>query len=142
VTDTSSLRSFIEARLAEDERAALAIKSELRIWLAVGGWPEHCPTKVVSGEVLIVDDDADMATEVMPHIARHDPARVFREVAAKRAILARHPVDPYGACEGCGYGRWDGDTPWVSDAEECPELRIVASVWSDHPDYRTEWSTA
>jgi hypothetical protein len=124
---TDDLRAFIEARLAEDERAALAIKPELRGWQTAGGWPEHYPTKVVSGEVLIVDDDADMATEVMPHIVRHDPARVLREVAAKRALLLE--IDSELA-----------DDPSVIEGMTGDRLQIMASVWSDHPDFRTEWA--
>jgi Family of unknown function (DUF6221) len=140
MTDTSSLRAFIEARLADDERTALAIKPELRGWQTAGGWPEHHPTKVVSGEVLIVDDDADMATEVMPHIARHDPARVLREVAAKRAILAdldraraqakQHPKDL-------------ATTGWMLGIMRA--LGYLALAWNDHLDFDpswTSWSTA
>ena len=81
------------------------------------------------------------------HIARHDPARVLREIAAKRAIVAaHHPETPskYGhdvlRCAVCQTERgvWAEDRhadPWP-----CLTLRHLAAVWSDHPDYRAEWA--
>jgi hypothetical protein len=67
------------------------------------------------------------------------PARVLREVAAKRAILAEHkPYETGGThlsgpvfCSTCG----------EEDAVEvpCGTLRHLAAVYSDHPDYRPEW---
>jgi hypothetical protein len=86
------------------------------------------------------------------HIARHDPARVLREVAAKRKIVAWHSSqhnvggtvwDPAAQfcstcgdqcthvgearCEACGYD--DG----------CPTVLLLASVYDDHPDYEQAW---
>ncbi len=68
--------------------------------------------------------DDDLANAV--HIARHDPARVLREVEATRALIAaiEHP-DPNQGPE-YGYG-----------------LRLAlmfrAAVYSDHPDYDQSW---
>jgi len=82
------------------------------------------------------------------HIARWSPARVLAEVAAKRRIMARHRpltaaddmVKPewYGSCDGCGPS-WNDErhTPTMDD---CPELRDLASIYSDHPYYRREWT--
>jgi hypothetical protein len=84
----------------------------------------------VGGDVIVYDEGAPGDVE-FDHIARHDPARVLREVEAKRALLALHrPNQVVGigrACTYCGY-LWP-----------CPEARITVSVWSDHPDYRPEW---
>ena len=71
------------------------------------------------------------------------PARVLREVAAKRLIIAAHNTTvrermrshpEYGQdywCDTCSHenpaGRW------------CRTLLLLASAWSDHPDYRQEW---
>lgn len=84
------------------------------------------------------------------HIVRHDPARVLAEVAAKRRVLARHcPADPRPmwsspawrnvcACIGCGLER-DGD--WnTEDINDCPELRDLAAVYADHPDFDPAWT--
>jgi hypothetical protein len=80
-----------------------------------------------------------------PHIARHDPARVLAEVAAKRRVMARHftppsPVRIYAACEGCGYDY--GDISQRYDIGDCPELRDMAAVYADHPDYNPAWRVA
>ena len=73
--------------------------------------------------------------------------RVLREVAAKRAILALHPI----ASEEI-WTRDDDDHPvkvreydcyrcgWVPpDVQACGTLRALAAVYSDHPDDRQEW---
>jgi hypothetical protein len=65
------------------------------------------------------------------------PARVLRDVEAKRAILAEHqPIS--GRCRRCGPDAWN-------DFKErllwpCPTFRAAAAVYSDHRDYRPEWA--
>jgi hypothetical protein len=69
------------------------------------------------------------------------PARVLREVTAERAILAAHATtiyyDPVGRreymCETCHVPRDRPGYGW------CQTLRILAAVYSDHPDYQAEW---
>lgn len=72
------------------------------------------------------------------HIARHDPARVLREVEAKRRTLARHPgATVADECPGCGAyldGTWK--TP---PGALCPELADLALPYTDHPAYREAW---
>jgi Family of unknown function (DUF6221) len=144
---TDDLRAFIEARLAEDEEGARnALSAHWR------------PDGVNSCQVFSMADDFSTRTIAWCknghdddfanalHIARHDPARVLREVAAKRAILTAvdkyldpHPGqpctnedNPYVDCElhSSATGRVSPDV-----------LPLLASVWSDHPDYRPSWST-
>jgi hypothetical protein len=70
--------------------------------------------------------------QVAHHAVRHDPARVLREVEAKRQLLAvHHPYveEPDQACLGC-YGGIEWET--------CPVLRALAAVYADHPDYWPE----
>lgn len=111
----NELTSFIEARLDADVEHAKQLK---RLGLHLEGWER--------------------------------PDRDLREVAAKRAIVAIHrsraevEMDPDCwkplACHGCGYSGVCED-PDVEDINECPELRALAAVYSDHPDYRAgEWS--
>jgi hypothetical protein len=67
------------------------------------------------------------------HIVRHDPARVLREVAAKRHIMERHcaSTPPYVQyCQGCSE---------ESLLEDCPELQDMAFVWNEHEDWNQEW---
>ncbi|OZE35619.1 MULTISPECIES: DUF6221 family protein [unclassified Rhodococcus (in: high G+C Gram-positive bacteria)] len=62
------------------------------------------------------------------HIARHDPARVLRDVAAKRkAVECLQQI-----ANGCTEPGWDGI------AEEA--LWHLASVYSNHPDYQENWA--
>ena len=61
-----------------------------------------------------------------------EPARVLREVEAKRAILRWHPSERMryidaSRCPQC-------ELTWP-----CPTVRLIAAVYSDHPDYRDEW---
>lgn len=137
----SDLADFLRARLDEDEAAAKAA------W--PGPWQlkeEHglfrqasvCVMQPLSGRpgastgltayVPLGSQDAETAA----HIARHDPARVLREVAAKRAIIDLHTptatLGPGRSCEYCGH-LWP-----------CAEALAVAAVYSDHPDYDPAWA--
>jgi hypothetical protein len=101
------LIAFLQARLDEDEHAANA-------WLPLGN-----PTAAERN-----------------HIARHDPARVLADVAAKRAIVDLHSPHHHGACPVCWLV-----TKRSSLREDfpCRTLRTLALPHSDHPDYREEW---
>jgi hypothetical protein len=139
------LTAFVTARLDEDEAAAKAAEHNdgpYTLEWRVGGprrltFDNHRSENYMSvfagdwDRILIARDvvrDGPLAT----HIARHDPARVLRDVAAKRAILAKHGPDlPLeGACLTCYRGEgWPCDT-----------LRLLAAIWDDHPDYRAGWA--
>jgi hypothetical protein len=134
---TDDLRAFLEARLDEDEQHARQVEGDGH-WdcvstgvLELGGVPDpndragHYPGADLDGLVL-------GPRGVVYHAARHDPARVLREVAAKRALLAMD-VSPDEHNNDCVSGYLDA----VYDVQ-----LLLAAVWSDHPDYRTEWSTA
>lgn len=57
-----------------------------------------------------------------------DPARVLREVEAKRRIIGEHSEDgPY--CVTCTL---------MSDYP-CTTLRLLASMYNSHPDYDKAW---
>lgn len=79
------------------------------------------------------------------HIARHDPARVLAECAAKRSIVGMHqPMKDDGWvsgeshgylwCSSCGSVDYDSPVPYP-----CPTLRALAAVYADHPEYQDEW---
>jgi hypothetical protein len=124
MSEAGEIAAFCAARLDEDEAAAKAGGG--------GEWHDDHPAigvVLVGGEPLIEGH----VTGLTPHIARHDPARVLRDVAAGRAILGLF-VNGFGTKVGvvmsAGTRIISGD--WL--------LRCLASARSDHPDYRKEWA--
>lgn len=65
--------------------------------------------------------------------------RVLRELLAiHRRNPGRDPIHP-DHCEGCGY-EGDSDWPLTEHIDDCPELRILALLYTDHPEYRAGWA--
>jgi hypothetical protein len=136
---------FLRARLAEDETAA---KAALPGPWMTGRVADHLVGNVVYGQsrdwpghivqVCNVDYGHNKAAD-SEHIVRHDPARVQRETEAKRRIMERHYANEDGMCEGCPTSEITLD-PQI-EISECPELRDLAAIYSDHPDYRQEWAS-
>ena len=134
------LKTFLLARIAEDEAVARAAVDKDGRWHVDRSHPLY--ESVVQGDIHIYDEGGHTA-EQAAHIARHDPARVLAECAAKRAIVDRHRRDPdvqrmiYGdiyPCTECGDAD-DSPMEWP-----CPTMRILAAVYADHPDYQSEWA--
>lgn len=124
------LADFLAARLDEDEAAAKAAAEDYR--------PTWKPVWILASEAAnLVDLDGmplggTHVRSTAGHIARHDPARVLRDVEAKRAILAR-----YGEYSGTNIGehlQWSQEQQGLYRA-----MCALAAVWSDHPDYQQEW---
>jgi hypothetical protein len=132
---TMAFRRFIDARLLEDEEAALAASP--------GPWRLNAE----ADEVLAVDDitvaeafalSNRQLRATATHIARHNPSRVLVEVEAKRAIVKRHyrrrapdwdrPDQAGFECAQCG------------DEYPCPTLRLIAAPFADWPGYKAEWA--
>ncbi|WP_218721405.1 DUF6221 family protein [Nocardia sp. MH4] len=119
-----TIEEFIEARLTEDERDAERAQA--------------AASRPGSGGVLWVVTGTDNAVGVF-----HDPARVLRQVAATRELFER--AKPWPKCRGHP-GPWmphgDYGPGFCGTPEEADSLRVIAAIWSDHPDYRPEWATA
>ena len=116
---------FIEQRLAEDEAVAnAAAEVEGAQWRPDGYFNE--PDKVDGDRDTAVG--YDMSSAASTHIARHDPARVLRQVKALRSIVEM---------QAAMSSMWIPNTGYLM-AE--PNLQFIASIWSDHPDYRQEWA--
>jgi hypothetical protein len=121
MSQNSQIAEFLEARIAEDE--ALALNAQHHDAKVPGVWvTEHHNSEYHDqpNSAHIAEDRAGhywtVASEVFipnaEHIARHDPARVLAECAAKRVIL-----------RNANY----------------TALNALAAVHADHPDYRKDW---
>jgi hypothetical protein len=133
------LIAFLNGRLNEDEAAAKAAAGVAGpAWKAETYWPEDESTtrtcvRSDSGAFLADLYDTPDYPDLAAHIARHDPARVLREVEAGRRILGRHGQ--------CGIP-WGGGLCDEAGAvyRPCPDLRDLLYRWADHPAYRQEWA--
>lgn len=139
----TGITDFITARLVEDEQAARDASStpaelDSESPPAGGGAWSTWSLGVTDDDQMCIWEESH-TSEQSTHIARHDPARVRRQVEALRAVIVPHRVEPFdpdvdGGCVG---------EPWIGSCTECSRcqvLRAVASIWSDHPDYRPEWT--
>lgn len=140
------IREFIAARLDEDQRAAEKAASlcgchpPRPVWL----FDDSDGEDSTEGRILIANDPHPEPRRKISrrwsttyeglyaaeHIVRHDPARVLRDVEAKRRLLAR--LDEARRAQGI-WGE-DGQEALAEDVE-----RLMVLAWSDHPDYRQEW---
>jgi hypothetical protein len=171
------LVAFLLARLDEDELFArlASVNQDDPVWrsdLVPVSWPRAfriCSARDARPIAAVQDlagDDANDTTGILDgsaiadHIARHDPARVLAEVAAKGQLVQRYQLceaenernvrlyDEWEAAGGSEFG--DGaipDHPEARRRETSPleveglwlALRYLAAAYAEHPDYRTEW---
>lgn len=153
----SGIVEFLTARLDEDEATAKDVPTDLvgRDWTTAesGGY--------TGGRIFLVGSDTpwqftgvanshDEATAT--YIARHDPARVLREVKAKRRILELHTTGSYRTYQ-CSNGdhiqEWQCERakePYTEDrycevcgGSKCVELPLLAAAYERHPDYDPAW---
>lgn len=141
----TELVEFLKARLAEDfEVARNAMHEDAAV--SPGEWiTEHHGSEFHEqpDSCLIAEDRKGVywtvASEVFirnaEHMARHDPARVLREIAAKRRIIedyriARSALDQ---TDSRGSLRAGSNAFFVA-------CLALASVYSDHPDFSERWA--
>lgn len=117
---------WLGEQLDEDERIARAATA--------GPWLVDCEsyaeaiiagdgTSVIAGGRWGGEASAFESTEDALHIAAHDPARVLREIDAKRRIVDRFAwLREHGDT---------GGTEWV--------IPVLALAYEDRPGYREEW---
>jgi hypothetical protein len=140
------LVEFIRARLDEDEAAARAAQTkhpwddgyesfdELANGMLVGDGQASVNDGHTLGArpIVVVQEEwtyPPHGFELVEHIARHDPARVLREVEAKRRILDEVHPNFEAAEEEAGV---------ISGGPDLL-LRLLAALYVDHPDYRDGW---
>lgn len=153
----SDIVKFLRARLDGDEAAALAAvipahegpnaykpHPALAEWSYDGGEVEYVQTPEMLAhkypDTIYVTCDSEglspsVDDSVGPHIARHDPARVLREVEAKRRIL--YTCDT--ATRMWLHARTEEYADGVADPGDTI-LRALASVYADHPDFDGSWA--
>ena len=134
------LISFLRRMLDEDERRARACAE---VYPAPWDVSDRGHTAYVRADApgfrivaeLEQDDGIyDWLSVRLDHIARHDPARVLADVAAKRMVLADldtaiqaskdHPEDM-------------ANKGWVLAVVR--QIHRLATAYADHADYRAEW---
>lgn len=138
---------FLEARIAEDEAAALPFRNELgetKQWRCddIGGVVRYVGRMEFGLPDLLAKFDTHLEGA---HVERWDPARVLAECAAKRAILELHgPVEDKGWISGKDHDYlWCGSCGTLDDSPTpfpCETLGALAAVYSDHPDYDKDWA--
>jgi hypothetical protein len=94
-------------------------------------------------------EDPRWLSERVEHVRRHDPAHVLAECESKRRIVELHRQSriPYevandlpGVCLTETSSDYFTDGRGSYTAYACATIKALASVYSDHPDYRDEWA--
>ena len=135
-----TLVEFLRERLAEDEQTARATDG--------ASWRTTSDQDDFSGDALIgyttlrddegspIADDRDgrMSADDLTHIARHDPARVLRDVEAKREIVMQYER------------AHDNRRAHPDDLASAGALlalhgvvHLLALPYADHPEFQEEW---
>lgn len=80
-------------------------------------------------------------------IAEHDPARVLREIDAKRQLVKLHGRATLRAGGGAQYyatttvcRSCEPNLQFPEESWPCSTLRLLASVYADRDGYREEWA--
>jgi len=123
------LIAFTEARLDEEEEAAQDTARG-----NPGPWSlDHAWIRDATGETVVMDEYR-WGGSAFTHIARYDPARVLREVAAKRARL-----DAYIAANAAVQRHGDLYMTGVAHGLAVA-VKGDAASWDNHPDYKQAWA--
>ena len=149
---------WLLAQLNEDERIARAAggRSE-QTWeadlsgkdpLGQPSWPvavRYTTDGRLRGAVAHLPVTQERSEDRMVHIARHDPARVLREIDAKRQLIARGGPFCTSDCDEPGNEPMNPDTNWTTPLEhhfDCgayEAAKVLAAVYADRPGYREDW---
>jgi hypothetical protein len=112
VSGVEDLVQWLRAQLDEDERIARACSGN-------GQWNER--------DIAIYGPD--LGVEVRAHMAAHDPARVLREIDAKREVVRlSERAHDYAPTFTSGFA-----------AALEGVLRMYAVAYADRPGFREEW---
>ncbi|WP_416476984.1 DUF6221 family protein [Streptomyces sp. LKA04] len=121
---------WLRAQLDEDERIARAATAGPWTQSGIGeyGWGVSFSVPGAGVEA----DDSDQGRADADHIAEHDPARVLREIDAKRLAIDHYQRIFQHAVDGA-------DSYVRIAAALSRQIQIMASVYADRPGYRQSW---
>jgi hypothetical protein len=123
------LINFVRQQINEDERLARE---------AGGTWHQTDPERETgriedeSGEVVVYDEGSPNGWQA-EHIARHDPARVLREVDSLRRVIELMAAQLKSA-EVLPPGHREAAAARARGA-----LQLLAAIFADRPGFREEW---
>jgi hypothetical protein len=140
MTNVDGIVAWLLAQHDEDERVARgAMPGPWRLDEHAHGREVIAPpiggtylTRTVANGVMYGDMHESLESGNAEHIARHDPSRVLREVAAMRRRLARHaPVTSGGhaSCRRCATRSAHGEG-WP-----CPDIIDDAQAYADRDGF-------
>lgn len=131
------LAAFYAARLDEDEATAKDAGEESGpVWRR--GTEDDMGIVVTDdvGEIVVYDEGRPGEDEA-EHIARHDPARVLREVEAGRELILLYKE----AWAAIGRGPVPIMAAAVVRRDTLHRVLVAAvAVYGDHPDYEPAWA--
>ncbi|MCX5253673.1 DUF6221 family protein [Streptomyces canus] len=138
--DYVAFRRWISDQLDEDERITRAVEDRSAPW--DGQWMAdgNSAVRTVNGHVLFYrHDSGPLKPGLADHVAEWDPARVLREIEAKRQMVRKihvhHRAPEWDEPEALGFQCRqcrDGRFP-------CQTLRLIAYPYSDRPGYQEAW---
>lgn len=141
---TYELVQWLTTQMDEDEQIARAAcwDDHSDVWTARPPQASYERCTVVDylddGVVAVTPENAD-DDGVGQHIARHDPARVLREIEAKRQLLEE--FSQTGAVPDTPERRaspsWKGDFGYLQGLARA--VYLLALPYADRPGYREEW---
>lgn len=123
--DATKIVRFLEARYDEDEAIAQRTKA------ASMEWRDFTMDYELRDSYNAGTIATSLIEENREHIARWDPARVLREVQAKRRTLELHISEPGQHPGFCWYDRHE---------PPCPSLRHLAAVYAGHSEFDEAWA--
>lgn len=127
------LVQWLRAQLDEDEVKARTVGEETweaRYVDSANDYPDTATVRLSDGTDIAVMERYSM--QDAEHIATWDPARVLREIDAKRQVIAHYQKVFQEAVDGA-------DSYVKIAAALSRQIRILAAVYTDRPGYREEW---
>lgn len=126
------LARWLGQQLDEDERAARAARDAEFCkdgrWVVKGPFEEGLGSIHSDAGEAVLGEEESVPFAIADHITRHDPARVLREIDAKRKLLA-HVVEQIENAE-----------VWWLEGVLTPVLKHLAAPYSGRPGFREEWA--